>query len=53
VQALAEAYELGSDPRELRRLRAIADRIDAAMIERAAHDDLDLHCYMEAVRSPR
>jgi zinc protease len=53
AQALAEAYALGADPRELRDLRASVDRIDAAMIERAAQDDLDLHRYIEAVRSPR
>ena len=53
AQRIAEQYELGSDPRELARLQTNVNRIDPAMIERAAREDLDLHNYVEAVRSPR
>jgi len=53
LAALTEHYRFGSDPRDIQKMRTDADQIDAAMIERAARDDLDLHRYIEAVRSPR
>ena len=40
-------------PARIQQVRTAADQIDAAMIAQAARDDLDLHRYIEAVRSPR
>lgn len=53
LAALAQQYAFGSDPRDIEGMRATADRIDAGMIEQAARSDLDLHRYIEAVRSRR
>ena len=53
LAALTDQYRFGSDLRDLQKVRTSSDQIDAAMIAHAARDDLDLHRYIEAVRSPR
>ena len=52
LAALTEQSLSGSDPRDIQKVRTSADQIDAAMIRRAARDDLDLHRYIDAVRPP-
>jgi zinc protease len=52
LQALGDAYGSGSGMREIEEMRASVERIDGAMVNRAARDYLDLGRYIDAVRSP-